>query len=144
MKLLPALVAATALLATAPTVDAQRALAARPGAQADSLLKHWLRNLVVSQEKYYSEHGTYTTDVSALGLFTPPRQPAASAKADSIYLEVIQAGGRSWWGRGSLRGHRGKSCIVWVGTITDFAAPPTTDGSKVQGRNEGEATCDQF
>ena len=137
MKLLPALVAATALLATAPTVDAQRALAARPGAQADSLLKHWLRNLVVSQEKYYSEHGTYTTDVSALGLFTPPRQPAASAKGDSIYLEVIQAGGRSWWGRGSLRGHRGKSCIVWVGTITDFAAPPTTDGTKVQARNEG-------
>ena len=144
MNPLPALVTATALLATASAVDAQQALAARPGAQADSLLKHWLRNLVVSQEKYYSEHGTYTTDVSALGLFTPPRQPAVSAKPDSIYLEVIQAGGRSWWGRGSLRGHRGKSCIVWVGTITDFPAPPTTDGSKVQGRNEGEATCDQF
>lgn len=143
MKLLPALVAATAL-ATAPTVAAQRVLAARPGAQADSLLKQWLRNLVVSQEKYYSEHGTYTTDVSALGLFAASRQPAPNAKPDSIWLEVIQAGGRSWWGRGSLRGHRGESCIVWVGTLTDFPAPPTTDGSKVQGRNEGEPTCDQF
>jgi hypothetical protein len=143
MKLLPALLAATAL-ATAPTVAAQHALAARPGAQADSLLTQWLRILVVSQEKYYSEHGTYTTDASALGLFTPAPQPAASAKPDSIYLEVILAGGRSWWGRGSLRGHRGKSCIVWVGTVTDFPAPPTTDGSKMQARKEGEPTCDQF
>ncbi len=144
MKLLPALVTTAALLAKPLTVTAQQALAARPSTQTDSLLKHWLRSLVVSQEKYYSEHGTYTTDVSALGLFTPPRQPAVSAKPDSIYLEVIQAGGRSWWGRGSLRGHRGKSCIVWVGTMTDFPAPPRTEGSKAQGPTEGEPTCDQF
>jgi hypothetical protein len=144
MKLLPALVTTTALLAKPLTVNAQQALAAQPGTQTDSVLKHWLRSLVVSQEHYYSEHGTYTTDVSALGLFTPPRQPAVNAKPDSIYLEVIQAGGRSWWGRGSLRGHRGKSCIVWVGTMTDFPAPPTTDGSKAPGGKEGEPTCDQF
>jgi len=124
----------TALLGATPT----------PGGQVDSTLKHWLRNLVVTQEKYYSEHGTYTTDVSALGLFTPPRQALRGGKPDSIYVEVIQAGGRSWWGRASLRGHRGKSCIIWVGTIGDFAAPPTTDADKIQARNEGEPVCDEF
>src|SRR5881628_4247429 len=108
MNPLPALVTATVLLATASAVDAQQALAARPGAQADSLLKHWLRQLVVSQERYYSEHGTYTTDVAALGLFTRPGRAALLAKPDSIYLEVIQAGGRSWWGRARYRGHGGQ------------------------------------
>lgn len=144
MKPLRALVTATGLLAAATRLDAQQALANRTVVQADSVLKHWLRNLVVSQETYYSQHGTYTTDVSALGLFTPSPQPVASPKPDSIYLEVIQAGGRSWWGRGRFRGLRGKSCIVWVGTMVDFPAPPTTDGSKVQAPKEGEPHCDGF
>lgn len=141
---LSALVTATVLLMAAPTLDAQQAFTRGTSAKADSVVKHWLRYLVVSQERYYSQHGTYTTDVSALGLFTPPRHPGASEKPDSIYLEVIQAGGRSWWGRGSLRGLRGKSCIVWVGTMVDFPAPPTTDGSKVQAPKEGAPTCDEF
>jgi hypothetical protein len=144
MKLILALITGTALLGATPALEGQAGPAARPAGPVDSTLKHWLRNLLVTQEKYYSEHGTYTTDVSALGLFTPPRQAPTDGKPDSVYLEVIQAGGRSWWGRASLRGHRGKSCIIWVGTLGDFAVRPATDGGKRRARNEGQPVCDTF
>ena len=117
---------------------------ARLGRQADSTLKRWLRQLVVSQEQYYGEHGTYTTDPAALGLFTQPGRPAAIAKPDSISLEVVWAGGRSWWGRALYRGHRAMSCVVWVGAIADFPAPPSTDRERMRPRREGEPVCDTF
>ena len=56
-------------------------------------LKRQLRGLVTAQEGYWADHGTYTTDVSALGLFAPHRTP--STAADSVWLQVIQEGGRS-------------------------------------------------
>ena len=73
----------------------------------------------------------------------PPRA-APLAKPDSIYLEVIQAGGRSWWGRARYRGHGTKSCVIWVGATVDFTAPPTTEGGRLQAPKEGEPVCDTF
>ena len=145
MRLTALLAAAVALVGVVPRLVAQApSQAAQLGPQADSTLKHWLRQLVVSQERYYSEHGTYTTDVAALGLFTRPERAAPLAKPDSIYLEVIQAGGRSWWGRARYRGHGTKSCVIWVGATVDFTAPPTTEGGRLQAPKEGEPVCDTF
>ncbi len=142
MRLIPVLVGVVTLLGASSRLDAQAALRpTRLGPQADSTLKAWLRQLVVRQEQYYSEHGTYTTDVAALGLFTRPGG-APSPKPDSIYVEVIQAGGRSWWGRGMYRGHREKSCVIWVGTPVDFTVPPATEGQRLQVPKEGEPVCD--
>ncbi len=145
MKVTAVLLAAAALVETGLRLDAKLAArAAQPGLQADSTLKHWLRQLVVSQERYYSEHGTYTTDVAALGLFTGRGRAAPSAKPDSIYLEVIQAGGRSWWGQARYRGQRGSSCVIWVGLTADFTAAPTTQGGRLPAPKEGEPACDTF
>ncbi len=105
-------------------------------------LKRQLRGLVTAQEGYWADHGTYTTDVSALGLFAPHRTP--STAADSVWLQVIQAGGRSWWGRAVYRGQSRKSCVIYVGTTADFTAPPTTDGAQVKAQNEGAPVCDTF
>jgi hypothetical protein len=100
-------------------------------------LKQQLRNLVTAQEKYWADHGTYTTDVAALGFFR-----ARVAVPDSVWVQVVQAGGRSWWGRAVHRAERGKSCIIYVGLIEDFTAPPTTDAAKVRAEKEGDPICD--
>ena len=145
MRLMPvALGVVTLLGATSPLTGQASVRAARLGPQADSTLKIWLRQLVVRQEQYYSEHGTYTTDAAALGFFTRREQAALSQKPDSIWVEVIQAGGRSWWGRGMYRGHRDKSCVIWVGTPADFTAPPATEGEKRGAPQEGAPVCDAF
>ena len=145
MRLIPPVLGVVTLLgATSPLAGQAAVRAARLRPQADSTLKTWLRQLVERQEQYYSEHGTYTTDVAALGLFTRPGQAAPSQKPDSIWVEVIHAGGRSWWGRAMYRGHRDKSCVVWVGTQVDFTAPPTTEGQKRPAPQEGAPACDAF
>jgi hypothetical protein len=117
---------------------------ARPGAQQPSnpretALKSALRNLVVAQEAYFANHGTYTTDVSALGLYA-----RADARTDSIWIQVIQAGGRSWSGRAIHRALRTKSCAIFVGYLTDFPAPPVTDGDSIRVTVEGQPTCDRM
>jgi hypothetical protein len=145
MRLKAVLLSAVALCGVEPTLVGQApARAAQLGPHAETSLKEWLRQLVVRQETYYREHGTYTTDVAALGLFNAAGRSAPSGKPDSIYLEVIQAGGRSWWGRAAYRGHGAKDCVVWVGTTGDFTAAPTTAAGKLQAPKEGEPVCDSF
>ncbi len=107
-------------------------------------LKQRLRTLVIAQEKYWDDHGTYTTDVSALGMFTPHRAGQPAATADSVWVQVVQAGGRSWWGRASIRGHNGKSCVIYIGYFDDFSARPTSDSGGVKAEREGEPACDAF
>jgi hypothetical protein len=130
--LLVACAGGTALTAQAPASTASR----RAGQ-----LKSRLRNLVVAQEQFWAGHGTYTTDVSALGIFNSPK---AGEQRDSIWVQVIQAGGRSWWGRSSHLGDRGKSCVIYVGFLSDFPSPPVTDDRKLQARSEGEPLCDDL
>ena len=136
MRVLSTLTVLVAVAVTAPTLTAQ--------SQPSGTLKSQLRNLVVAQESYYADHGTYTTDVSALGLYKrrPPGAPMTAA--DSVWVQVVQAGGRSWWGRASHRAFSGKSCVIYVGVTEDFPAPPATDGQQVKAQNEGEPICDAF
>jgi hypothetical protein len=136
MRLFFSLTVLAAVAGTAPALTAQ--------SQPSAALKSQLRNLVVAQESYYADHGTYTTDVSALGLYQRRSPGAPMTAADSIWVQVVQAGGRSWWGRASHRAFQGKSCVIYVGVMEDFPAPPATDGSKVKAQNEGEPVCDTF
>lgn len=136
MKLLSALVLAAGVVATPFTLSAQSDPAAA--------LKSQLRNLVTAQESYWAEHGTYTTDVSALGMYKRRQAGAAATATDSIWVQVVQAGGRSWWGRVIHRAFKGKSCVIYVGTMEDFTTPPATDGAKARAQNEGEPLCDTF
>jgi len=100
-------------------------------------MKSALRNLVVAQENYFANHGTYTTDVAALGLYS-----RGQARADSIWIQVIHGGGRSWSGRAVHRATRDKSCAIYVGYLSDFPSRPVTDKDSLAVRNEGEPICD--
>jgi len=123
-----------ALLVAASSASAQQA----PSASHAAALKSALRNLVVAQENYFMNHGTYTTDVAALGLFW------RGAPRDSIFLQVVNAGGRSWNGRAVHQGARDKSCVIYVGYKNDLPSSPVTEADSVAAKNEGEPVCDRM
>lgn len=104
----------------------------------DAALKKALRNLVVMQEQYFANHGTYTTDVSALGVFK------SGMPRDSIWVQVVNAGGRSWNGRAVHTGAREKSCVIYVGYKTDLPSAPVTEADSMPAKNEGEPICDRM
>lgn len=120
------------LLVAAPvTVQAQ-------ATSHEAALKRALRNLVVAQENYFANHGTYTTDVAALGLYTK------GAARDSIWVQVVNAGGRSWNGRAIHMAARERSCVIYVGYKTDLASAPVTETDSLPAKNEGEPVCDRM
>ncbi len=137
MRRLRALLLATIFVPSLSDVSAQ-VLPAAGHADPTGVLKSELRNLVTAQEAYFAKHGTYTTDVSALGMFKPGSKPPT----DSVWVQVIQAGGRSWWGRAVYRTQRSRSCVIYVGSTEDFTEPPSTDSGKVKAQREGEPVCD--
>ena len=125
-----------ALLAIArPPASAGGAMTGSPDAQ----LKAQLRNLVTAEEKFWAEHGTYTTDVSQLGMFR-----AKSTSTDSTWAQVLYAGGRSWSGRALYRGKLGRSCAIYVGALSDFPSPPVTEADSLRATEEGAPVCDKF
>lgn len=108
---------------------------------ADSALAQMrarLRDLIVAQERYWVDHGTYTTDVSALGFFVKGRR----APADSAVVQVISAGGRGWSGVATHRAVRGKSCVIFVGSTDDLPKMPVTFAERRPAESEGKVTCD--
>jgi type II secretory pathway pseudopilin PulG len=110
---------------------------AHTAAPSDSLdqVRHRLRALVTAQESYYSQHGTYTTDLAALRLFTP-------GVRDSIWIRVIHAGGRSWTADGAHRALKGKSCVIRIGVLEDFPSLPQTAATGLPPAREGDPVCD--
>lgn len=105
----------------------------------DALLKTRLRNLVVAQEQFWAAHGTYTTDVAQLGMFGPTVPPA-----DSVWVQVLFAGGRSWNGRALYLGKLRKSCVVYIGALSDLPSPPVSEVDSVRPSAEGSPACDKF
>ena len=96
------------------------------------------RQLTMAQEGYYANHGTYTTDIAALGLWKP-----GSAPAGKIWYRVLHAGGRSWIGDVHAQGQSSASCVVFVGELTDFPSVPMTASRKLKPVEEGEPVCDE-
>ena len=94
-----------------------------------------MRELMMAEEQYYSDHGTYTTDLAALGLI--PKD----LKSPHVWIRVYHAGGAGWiadaQGSDGLTG----SCVAFVGDISNFASVPTTQG-KLKPTEEGRITCD--
>ena len=128
--------------ASAPSSPAAPARAAMPAlltredtAQAITEMAISLRNLTIAQEQYWMEHGTYTTDAKALGIFK---------KGGSATAQVLFAGGRSWTGMATVRGLNGKSCVAFVGDADDVVKMPRTqaDGRTPKPSQEGQPICD--
>jgi hypothetical protein len=106
----------------------------------EAQLKSHLRNLVTAQEGFWADHGTYTTDVAQLNLFQRKR-----SSTDSVWVQVLFAGGRSWSGRALYLGKQpGKSCVIYVGAQSDFPSPPVSERDSVRATEEGSPVCDKF
>jgi hypothetical protein len=126
-------------VALATSVRAPASVGRTVAGSPDVLLKTQLRILVTAQEKFWADHGTYTTDVSQLGMFG-----TKAALPDSVWIEVLFAGGRSWSGRALYRGIRHKSCVVYIGALSDFPSPPVSEADSVRANAEGSPVCDKF
>lgn len=117
-----------------PTCDAAMAVVEN---QQIAEMKSALRNLVVAEEKYWADHGTYTTDASALGLYPAPKgtRPAFSP-------QVIFAGSRGWSG---IVVHRrmSKSCVIYVGSPDELPFIPRTERDRLVASNQGEPVCER-
>ena len=96
-----------------------------------------MRELMMAEEQYYSDHGTYTTDISALGLMSK-----LDREAPQVWLRVYHAGGAGWIA--DAQGNNGitGSCVAFVGDISNFASVPTTQGQRLKPTEEGVITCD--
>ena len=138
MKIQRALTIAAAITVCALPLQAQVRPVSAGGSDPSAVLKLTLRQLVVAQENYWNGHGTYTTDVAALGMYPP------KGGGDSVWVQVVQAGGRSWWGRAVHRGRKDLSCAIYIGLTEDFTSAPMTDANKTKAQKEGEPICDAF
>jgi hypothetical protein len=117
-----------------PTCDAAMAVVEN---QTIAEMKSGLRNLVTAEEKYWADHGTYTTDLAALGLY-----PAPKGTRPSFLPQVIFAGGRGWSGIAVNR-RLNKSCVIFVGIVDELPAIPRTERDRVIASNEGEPACER-
>ena len=76
--------------------------------------------------------------MAALGVFR------RETPRDSIWVQVINAGGRSWSGRAIHIAARDKSCVIYVGLKTDLPSPPVTEADSVRATDEGAPVCDRL
>ena len=136
----PAAAQAKGAAANAFATNAATAVRTTPDSAATSAVAQMrvsLRKLVQGQERFWMEHGTYTTDLAALGLYGKDRLPQ-----DSTFVQVIFAGGRGWSGVASHRGRRGKTCVIYVGSPDELPKVPQTFADKRSAEKEGAPACD--
>lgn len=99
-------------------------------------MKAALRSLVALEEKYWNDHGTYTTDGSALGIYP--------YKNGQPLVQVIFAGSRGWTGMATERTWKGNGCVVYVGYEKELpGGVPKTMGAGIVAKSEGSPTCDE-
>ena len=136
--LIIALVAANRVDAQAP-VGGQSAAATGATSSVDvKEMKASLRALVMKQEAFWAEHGSYTADMSALGLYPRP------ASADGTpAVQVIFAGSRGWTGMATQSAMKGMSCVVFVGNPDELPKLPATMRSKAIPSVQGAPLCDE-
>ena len=96
-----------------------------------------MRQLMMAEEQHYSDHGTYTTDLAALGLMSK-----VDRQAPQVWLRVFHAGGGGWIA--DVQGSNGisGSCVAFVGTLGDFPSVPSTQGQHLKPTDQGVIVCD--
>ena len=113
-------------------------VAMAPAVAAIAQMRSKLQLLVAAQEQYWQRHGTYTTDVGALGLL----DPAGPTPQDSTTVRVFAAGGRGWSGMSTHRGLGGKSCVIYVGRPEELPKVPATLDERREATQEALTACD--
>jgi hypothetical protein len=99
-------------------------------------MKAALRDLIVAQEKYWNDHGTYTSDGRALGSYP--------LKGGQPMVQVIFAGSRGWTGMATDRSLKGKSCVVYIGHENELpGGVPKTMAAGTPAQTEAVPACDE-
>ncbi len=126
-------VAAAAIAGVALFLGSTTARAQAPA----SPVQQSMRQLMSAEEAYYYDHGTYTTDLSALGLMSK-----LDRKKPQVWLRVYHAGGAGWIA--DAQGNNGMvgSCVAFVGDLSNFASVPSTQARHLKPTEEGVITCD--
>jgi hypothetical protein len=130
---------------SAPAASTTAAAPINPAAeQAIKQMTAKLRNVLAAQEGHYSDHGTYTTSMTALGKYDSGLAPSrmSSPRRDSVSVQIIFAGGRGWTGIASHWGLRGRSCVVYVGIAEELPKLPITRADRRTPTEEGVPACD--
>jgi hypothetical protein len=91
-------------------------------------IRSGLRRLVVAEETFFAENGTYTNDLERLQY-----KPAAGGA-----IRFLWVSGTGWAASGTHEGMTGKDCVIFVGR--DRGAPTTL--KYVRSGKEGVPVCD--
>ena len=134
----PRPVAASRSAAGQRAASGPEAAAATPGAAAVAQMRSKLRLLTAAQEEYWSRHGTYTTDVAALGLL----DRGGRTPQDSTTVRIFSAGGTGWSAMSTHRALAGRSCVIYVGRVEDLPKPPATLAERREATTEALTACD--
>ena len=128
--------------AQSPTPATPARLEAPSSPAADSALRSMrtvLRQLAGAEEAYYTTHGTYTTDVAALGLL----DMEGFRSGRTAWVAVSFAGGRGWSAEARHVRFKGKSCVNYVGDAANIlGGVPKTMGDRTPAEQMGAPTCD--
>ena len=108
-----------------------------PEADAIKLMEYALRRLVLAEEKYWRDHGSYTADMAALGIFVRGR----GLSRDSAWAQVVLAGSTGWTGMARHPALPGKSCVIQINPASQLPVVRTAKQQK-EPRSDGLPICD--
>ena len=98
-----------------------------------SILKNALRNVVAAQDKYRASHSVFASTTEALQM---------SAGAD-VKIQILGATPNGWRAKATHRARPGRSCVVFVGSLTGSELPKT-DGDGEMAGEERVPLCDRM
>jgi hypothetical protein len=129
--------AAPAASATASSESPAPAAAADTGSALDALnpsiqMRVDLRNLVRSQESYYGQQGVYSRRTEPFAL--------QYLWHKGVTLAILSANDASWMARATHVSLPGKSCVIWVGPVTQ---KPITEEKRLTPDQPASPTCDE-
>src|SRR4029077_16175097 len=84
-----------------------------------------MRQLMAAEEAYYFDHGTYTTDISALGLLSK-----IDRQKPPVWLGGFHAGGGGWIADAQGSNGMTGSCVAYVGNLADLPRMQQLSGNK--------------
>jgi hypothetical protein len=120
-------------LALAAPLQAQTANAAAWQASPASLLKNTLRGVAAAEAHYYAANRTYAPSAERLDL-----KPESGVR-----IEILGASANGWQAKASYKDQRGRSCVIFTGSL-EGAEAPRTDGDREMAGEDGVPLCDRM